>query len=81
MDGRPGRLGAAGGIVGRSWIDAVAAAASVGVDPVAVINADPLLRGLLLDVTEAGIRRQMQRDEALARRIIAALAESLKRSR
>ena len=81
MDERPGRERAAGGIVGRPWIDAAAVAASVGVDPVAVITADPLLRELLLDVTEAGVRRQIERDEALARRIIAALADALKRGK
>lgn len=81
MDGRPGRGGTAGGILGRRWVEAVAIAASVGVDPVAVLNADPLMRELLLDVTEAGVRRQIERDEALARRIVAAYADALKRGR
>lgn len=81
MGSRPGRERASGGILGRRWIDAVAAAASVGVDPVAVIRADPLVRELLLDVTEAGVRRQIERDEALSRRIIAALSDALKRGK
>ena len=81
MGSRPGRERACGEILGRRWIDAVAVAASVGIDPVAVMRADPLMRELLLDVTEAGVRRQIDRDEALARRIIAALSEALKRGK
>lgn len=81
MGAGPGRERASGGILGRRWVDAVAAAASVGVDPVAVIRADPLVRELLLDVTEAGVRRQIERDEALARRIVAAYADALKRGK
>jgi hypothetical protein len=67
MGAGPGRKRAGGGILGRRWVDAVAVAASVGIDPVAVITADPLVRELLLDVTEAGVRRQLERDEALKR--------------
>jgi hypothetical protein len=51
----------------------------VGVDPVAVLRADPLLRDVLLNVAQAGVNLAEQRDTALARRIINALAESLKR--
>jgi hypothetical protein len=80
MGAGPGRERAGGGILGRRWIDALAVAASVGIDPVAIIRADPLVRELMLDVIEAGVRRQIDRDEALARRIIAAYADALKRS-
>jgi hypothetical protein len=51
----------------------------VGVDPVAILRADPLLRGVLLDVAERGIHVASERDTALARRIINSLAESLKK--
>jgi hypothetical protein len=81
MGAGPGRERACGGILGRRWVDALAVAASVGIDPVAIIRADPLVRELMLDVIEAGVRRQIERDEALARRIIAAYADALKRSR
>lgn len=81
MDDRPGRDRAAGGILGRQWVDVLGVSATVGVDPVAVLYADPIERELLLDVIESAARRQMERDEALARRIIAALAEALKRGR
>lgn len=52
---------------------------SVGIDPVSFLKADPLLRGVLLDVAERALRINAERDDALARRIINALAESLKR--
>jgi hypothetical protein len=44
-----------------------------------ILRADPLLRNVLLDVAERAIKVQADRDAALARRIINALAESLKR--
>jgi hypothetical protein len=81
MDAGPGRNGGTGKILGSEWVDTLAIAASVGIDPVAISRADPVLRALLIDVAEAGVRRQAERDEALARRIIAALADSLKRGR
>lgn len=81
MGSRPGRERTCGGILGRRWVDALAVGASVGIDPVAIIRADPLIRELMLDVIEAGVRRQIDRDEALARRIIAALSDALKRGR
>ena len=79
MDGRSRRERGAGKTLGREWVDALAVAASVGIDPLAVKRAGPSLRELLLDVTEAGVRRQIERDEALARRTIAALSDALKR--
>lgn len=54
-------------------------AATVGIDPVAILRADPLLRNVLLDVTERAAKVAAERDVALSRRIINALAESLKR--
>jgi hypothetical protein len=81
VDDRPGRLGAAGGILGRGWIETLAVAAMVGVAPESIVRADPLERELLIDVAEVGIRLQTDRDEALARRIIGTLAEALKRGR
>jgi hypothetical protein len=68
-----------GGTLGPRWAETLAVAASVGVDPVAILRADPLLRGVLLDVAERGIHVASERDTALARRIINSLAESLKK--
>jgi hypothetical protein len=81
VDDGPERTGGAGGILGRPWLDALAVAATVGIDPVAVQRADPIERELMLAVIDGAVRRQEERDEALARRIIAALAEAIKRGR
>lgn len=81
MDGRSRRQRGAGKSLGRDWVDALAVCASVGVDPIAVMRAGPTLRDLLLTVADSGVRRSIERDEALARRIIAALSDALKRGR
>jgi hypothetical protein len=44
-----------------------------------LLRADPLLRGVLIDVAQSGVKLAADRDDALARRIINTLAESLKR--
>lgn len=81
MDERPGRERGSGGILGRRWIDALGVCASVGIDPLAVAKADPVIRDFLLEVAEAGVKRQIEHDEHLARHIIAALADALKRGK
>lgn len=78
MDEQP-RWWRFGGSLEPDWIETVAAAALVGIDPVTLLRADPLLRNVLLDVAQSGVKLAAIRDESLARRIINTLAESLKR--
>lgn len=52
-----------------------------GVSPVAILRTDSVERELLLDVAERAARLADDRDEALARRTIRALAEALKRGK
>lgn len=57
------------------------AAAACGVSPAMLLSAGTLERNALMEVAAAAINWQLERDEALARRIINELAASMKRGR
>ena len=54
-------------------------AAALGIDPGRILRADPIEAPLLVAALEHAARMHRERDEALAKRIIAELAAAMKR--
>lgn len=54
-------------------------AAALGISPSAILRADPVERPLLEAALEHAARAHRDRDEALAKRIVAELAAAMKR--
>lgn len=60
-------------------MQALAAASLVGIDPLSMLRAAPLERAALLAVLQSAGELATERDDALANRIINALARAMKR--
>jgi hypothetical protein len=58
---------------------ALGQAAALGLDPCRLLRADPVERPLLEAALEHAARFHAQRDEALAKRVVAELAAAVKR--
>ena len=58
---------------------ALGQAAALGIDPGRLLRADPVERPLLEAALEHAARFVQQRDEALAKRVVAELAAAMKR--
>ena len=54
-------------------------AAALGIDPGRILRADPVERPLLVAAFEHAAKLQSDRDEALAKRVMAELAAAMKR--
>jgi hypothetical protein len=70
-----------GGSVPGDWPRLLGTAAALGLSPVDLLRADPAEREVLLAALPYAREFAEARDEALARRIVNDLAESMKRGR
>jgi hypothetical protein len=71
--------GAAAPYLGDERVDVLAVAALVGVNPVALLTADPPLRHELERVVVSAHNRTLERDRWFARQIIVELVDALNR--